>query len=528
MAAKSKSMHQIRQIFQLYLSGKSLRSISRLSGASRTTIKRYLSKLNYDKEAIALLLKDGDEALQIRLEAVSGNAVASCSADDRYLTLQALTPTYIASLQSVGVTRKLLWQEYRSIHSNGYGYTQFCEHLQRYNKQHRAVMRFDSRAGEELQVDFAGKKLSYTDEQTGQVAWCEVLICVLRHSHYLFAIALASQKQPDFMNGLSACLMHLGGVPQSIRCDNLRSAVKRSHRYEPEFTQAMEHFAQHYQTSVIAARVRKPRDKASVENAVSLAYQRIYAPLRQQSFNSLQALNAAIADRVAQHNAQLFQGKDHSRRQLFVEQEQPLLLPLPATGFVLSEVCQAKVQSNYYVLLGKDKHYYSVPYTLIGKRLKIVFNLKTVEIYDNQMHRVAVHPRNTRPHAYTTCVEHMPPAHQHMRQIQQLQAPDFEQQAQQIGNATHTLIQNILAAGMLWTITHNTCLGLLRLENKYGKHRLEAACQRALICPQITLKTVQNILQNNLDKQSPATTANTPDNTALPEHEHIRGPHYYQ
>lgn len=525
MAAKFKSMHQIRQIFQLYLSGKRLRSISRLSGASRTTIKHYLGKVNYDKEAIALLLSGSDEALQSHVRGVAANESGSCSDTDRYVALQALIPGYTLSLQSVGVTRKLLWSEYRSIHNDGYGYTQFCEHLQRYNKRYKAVMRFESRAGEEMQVDFAGKKLSYIDGQTGQTVWCEVLIGVLRHSHYLFAIALASQKQPDFISGLSACLTHLGGVPQSIKCDNLTSAVKRSHRYEPEFTEAMEYFAQHYQTSIITARVRKPRDKASVENAVTLAYQRIYAPLRQQSFNSLQALNAAILDQAARHNEQLFQGKDHSRKQLFIEQEKPLLQPLPTTEFVLNEVCQAKVQSNYYVFLGKDKHYYSVPYTLIGKRLKIVFNLKTVEIYDNQMNRVALHTRNTRPHTYTTNPEHMPPAHQHMCKILQLQAADFEQQALQIGNATHTLIQKILAAGKLWTITHNLCLGLLRLENKYGKHRLEAACQRALICPQITLKTVQNILQNNLDKQTPN---NSPDNTALPEHEHIRGPHYYQ
>lgn len=104
----------------------------------------------------------------------------------------------------------------------------------------------------------------------------------------MFAIALNSQQQADFIGGLSSCLTYLGGVPQSLKFDNMRSAVQRSNRYEPEFTEAMNYFAAHYQTNVQTARVRKSRDKASVENAVSLAYHRTYAPLRQETFTALQ------------------------------------------------------------------------------------------------------------------------------------------------------------------------------------------------------------------------------------------------
>ncbi len=311
----------------------------------------------------------------------------------------------------------------------------------------------------------------------------------------MFAIALNSQQQADFIGGLSSCLTYLGGVPQSLKCDNLRSAVQRSNRYEPKFTEAMNYFAAHYQTNVLTARVRKPRDKASIENAVSLAYQRIYAPLRQETFYSLADLNASIRKQLEWHNNQLFQGKDYSRTQLFLQHEKPLLRLLPTTELVISEVAKVKVPTNYHVSLGKDKHYYSVPYTFIGKHLKIVYSPKVVEIYDNQMRRVAIHSRNTRPYAYSTLTEHMPPTHQHMQQIQQLKPADFEQQAQQIGTNTLALIQKLLQADKFWATTHNLCLGLLRLANKYNKNRLEAACQRALICPQITLKTVVNILQ---------------------------------
>jgi transposase len=525
MSAKFKSMHQIRQIFQLYLSGKRIRNISRLTGISRNTVKQYLGKVSYSEERIRALLSENDEVLQAVLQS-SSTVVGSFSEGNRHLVLLSLLAGYCESLQSTGVTRKLLWSEYRAAHKDGYGYTQFCEHLMRYNRQQKAVMRFSSRAGEELQVDFAGKKLSYTDLQTGQTVFCEVLICVLTHSHYMFAIALASQKQAYFISGLSACLTYLGGVPQSIKCDNLRAAVQRSHRYEPEFTEAMDLLAAHYQTSIVAARVRKPRDKASVEKAVDIAYQRIYAPLRQHTFYSLEELNAAILRQLAWHNEQLFQGKDYSRKQLFEQEEKPLLGTLPPVAYELKEVCQAKVQTNYHVLLGKDKHYYSVPYTLIGKRLKIVYSLQVVEIYNSQLQRVAIHPRNTRPNAYTTLAEHMPAAHQHIRQILQLQPADFEQKAQQVGTATLSVMQNILRSGKFWKNTHSSCLGLLRLQNKYGKERLEVACQRALICPKITCKTVQNILQNNLDKQP--LEAQTTVANLLPEHEQIRGPQNYQ
>ena len=515
-------MHHVKRIIEFHQQGRSVRQIERLSGLSRNTIREYLRRISLRGESLEDLLKLEDEPLMaiVQTDALEKNRPGRCT-DERHKFIEGKLEYYKAELARRGVTRQRLWQEYRSDHPEGYGYTQFCEHVSRYLKGDTAVMHFDHHPGEQLQVDFAGGKLGYLDRSTGEWVVCEVLVCAMPYSHYVYVEALRSQQQEEFIKGLSNALRYLGGVPLSIKCDNMRTAVTRANRYEPSFTEAMEYMAAHYGTTIVTARVRKPRDKASVEKAVDLAYKSIYAPLRDQTFHSLEQLNAAVRKQLDLLNAQPFKVKSGSRKQWFEADEKPVLKELPSSAYLIRKVTQSKVQRNYHVILGEDRHQYSVPYTLIGKRLKIIYTTDTVEVYDNLL-RVALHKRSYRKNHYTTIAQHMPANHKQVTQQRGWDDEYFLRQASYCGQAVQEVIKKILQSKAFYEQTYNSCLGILRLGKQYGSQRLEAACQRALAAPMVNYGMIANILKRHLDQTAPEIIQTTPP------HEQIRGPQTYR
>lgn len=519
MAGKTMIMHQVRQIIELYKKGKGIRETERLTGISRKTIRNYLNRVKSLDVPVESLLAMEDDPLRQLLYAEETPPLAE---DERYKIIEPQLAYYASELRRRGVTRQLLWEEYRKDNPDGYQYTQFCEYIRRYHQRNHAVMHFTHKPGEQMQVDFAGDKLHYVDKETGEVILCEVLVCVLPYSNYTYAIALRSQKQDEFIGGISRALEYIGGVPESIKCDNLRSAVIKSNRYEPTFTEAMNYLAAHYGTTALTARVRKPRDKANVEKGVDLAYKRIYGPLRNVTSHSLEELNAAIRKQLQDHNSRLFQGRDYSRSNRF-EEEKPLLKELPHTRYEMKKVTLGKVQKNYHVILGEDHHQYSVPFTLIGKRLKIVYTLETIEIYDEHT-RVALHKRS-RKYGYTTQETHMPANHRHEAARRGWNAEHFETLASAVGPSTLAGIKRILQSKSFLEQTYHSCVGVLRLGNQYGNERLEAACTRALASTIINYGTISNILKYSLDKQQTLFDKTT---SSIPKHNQLRGPSAYQ
>jgi len=473
-------MHQIRRILELQSNGQSIRHTERLTGLSRNTIREYLSRiaaaglnvrqaLDLEQDSLAALVYTDNIEL-FRTGRIK---------DERYALFEQRAGYFSSELRKRGVTRQLLWEEYRKENPGGYSYSQFCEHLSKYTEPDKAVMHFTHRPAEQLQVDFAGDKLGYVDRSTGEWIACEVLVCAL----YIYAEALRSQKQEDFINGLRHALEYIGGVPQSIKCDNMRTAVVRSNRYEPQFTEAMEYMAAHYGTTILAARVRKPRDKGSVEKAVDLSYKHIYAPLRHQTFYSMEELNAAMRRQVELLNSRPFKVREGSRRQVFMDDERSKLKDLPSTPYQIKQVA---------------------------------------EIYD-ALKRVAVHKRSYRKNGYTTLIEHRPPAHRYVAQQRAWSDEDFLRHASSIGQSVQRVIKRMLESNTFYEQTYNSCLGILRLAKQYGNDRLEAACERAKDAPKINYGIVSNILKNRLD-QLPVTNLAS----AIPDHSQIRGPQSYQ
>ena len=497
MTNKIKTMLQIRRMLQLTAEGKSERRISKVLNVSRPTVRTYLERLRESGKNMDELLKMKDE----ELVEISYNQTYQKKKSNRFEELQKRFPLFISDLNSKkGTTRQLLWTEYYSEVEQGYGYTQFCEHFSNYLQRNNTVMHFEHKPGEILQFDFAGAKTSYTDQTTGEIVECPVLVCVLPFSGYTYAEALPSQMQPHLIGGLNRCLEYFGGVPQAVKSDNLKQMVKKSCRYEPSFTDLFDYWTEHYNTTLLTARVRKPRDKPSVENTVRIAYLRLYAPLRNIVFHNIDEINKAFLRQLDIHNKTNFQKKTYSRYDLFIESEKSLLKPIPTEEFTIKHLANAKVQRNYHVLLGEDYHYYSVQDIYVGKQTRIVYDSDTVEIYLD-MKRIAIHKRNYKRYDYSTLPEHRPEKHRRYMESRGWDTDYFLNQASVIGPKTLEVFKKILSSKYFPEQTFNSCKGILRLKEQYGSVRLEAACNRALYGHKFNYGTLKNILKNNLDKQ---------------------------
>ena len=282
MAGKPRPMSQIKQLLRLYKQGKGKKTIAQSLSISKNTVKAYLNKLEQTKMDINSLLALEDPVLEAKFH--PGNPAYK---DGRFEHLKGKLDYFKGELKRTGVTRQLLWDEYIAAYPQGYSRSQFCFHLSQHLLASKPSMVLQHKAGEKLYIDFAGKKLSYADPHTGELIYCQVFVSCLPYSDYSFVMAVASQSINDFLYALSYCLEEFGGVPQILVPDNLKAAIIKASPYEPDVNRAMEDFANHYGTTVIPARIKRPKDKALVENQVKLVYTRVYARLRNHQFFSL-------------------------------------------------------------------------------------------------------------------------------------------------------------------------------------------------------------------------------------------------
>lgn len=512
-------MLQFRRILQLKIHEKSNRDVARELHLSRDTVNRYVRHLNLLGKSNEQLLKLSDE----ELSSLVFNEPPFEQRDWRFVDLQQRMPFLCDELKKPKATRIILWEEYRQLVPDGYSYTQFCEHLSRFLETRKAVMHFEHDPAASMMFDFAGDKISLVDNETGEIIKCSVLVCTLPFSSYTYIEALLSAKRQQLLKALNNALNYFGGVPQSIKTDNLKQFVKKSNRYEPTFDELAEQWSLHYNTTLMASRVRKPRDKAAVESSVNSIYNRIYAPLRNMVFHSIEQMNYSLWDQLDKFNARNFQRLDYSRHERFLLHEKVLLRPLPLQPFVPKNKVIAKVQRNYHITLGEDGHHYSIPYKYIGRMVHVVYDTDNVEVYIDSV-RIACHKRNYHKNGYTTVADHVPAAHRHYARMKGWNSEYFTEKASQVGENTLVAIEKILEQKIFVEQTYNSCIGILRLGEKYGNDRLESACQRAITGYKVKYTIVKHILERNMDK--------VPSQMDLllniPKHDNIRGPEFYQ
>ena len=415
------------------------------------------------------------------------------------------------------MTLQLLWEEYAADHPAGYRYSRFCDLYRHGAGQLDVVMRQTHRAGEKLFVDYAGQTLPIVDRKTGEIRAAQIFVGVLGASSYTYAEASWTQSLPNWLGSHVHAFEYFGACPAILVPDNLRSAVTKAHRYEPDLNPAYQALADHYGVAVIPARVRKPRDKAKVEAGVLLVERWILARLRKQTFFSLDQANRAIRECLDLLSARAFRKLPGSRRALFESLDRPAMRPLPAQRYEFAEFKRARVNIDYHVEL--EHHYYSVPHALARQEVELRYTVSTVEIL-HRGQRVASHVRAFLPRAHTTVAAHMPESH---RRQAEWTPQRLIRWADQIGPATATCVAGILAARRHPEQGAQACLGLLRLSDRYGVERLEAACRRAVALSAFRYKTVESILKSGLDQQAESQAVSTTPR----DHAHVRGAGYF-
>ena len=422
-------------------------------------------------------------------------------------------------LHRKGVTHQLLWLEYRERHRDGFGYSWFCQTYRSWRGRLDLVMRQEHRAGEKLFVDFAGMTLPITDPDTGEVWQAQLFVAVLGASNYTYAEALPSQGLPHWISAHVHAFTFFGGCAAIIVPDNLRSAVTRPHRYEPDINPTYAEMAAHYGCAVIPARPYKPRDKAKAEQGVLLAERWILAALRHRTFFSLAEANTAIVERLRWLNERPFKKLPGSRRSMFESLDRPALRPLPARPYEYAEWKTAKVNIDYH--LEVDRHWYSVPHQLVGQHCDTRLTAAVVEVF-HRGRRVASHRRSGKQTRFTTEPAHMPESH---RRHAAWTPGRIVAWAERSGPATGELVTVIMASRPHPEQGFRSCLGIMRLGRRYGEDRLEAAANRALAIRAHSYRSVESILKTGLDRQplpgdEPAMT--------ISDHANVRGPAYYE
>lgn len=514
MSGKPKSMSQIKQLLRLHKQGKGKKTIALSLGISKNTVKAYLNKLDQVKMDINTLLEMEDPVLEAKFH--PGNPAYK---DGRFDHLKGKLDYFIRELKRTGVTKQLLWEEYIAPYPQGYSRSQFCFHLSQHILASNPSMVLSHIPGEKLYIDFAGKKLPYIDPHTGELVYCQVFVACLPYSDYSFVMAVPSQSISDFLYALSCCLEELGGVPKVLVPDNLKAAIVKASPYEPDVNRAMEDFANHYGTTVIPARVRKPKDKALVENQVKLVYTRIYAKLRNQQFFDLKTLNKAIKQKTKEHNQTRMQQKPYCREERFLADEKHLLKSLPDQGFELKYYRTLKVAKNNHIYLAIDKHHYSVPFAYIGIKVQVIFTRTMVYIYARGK-KVAVHFREKGRGRYSTDKEHLCSAHNHYLD----RSPEYYlKKAKAASGELHQLIEMVFKKDCHPEQLYRTCDGLLSLQRKTKPETFKKACIMAINHKVCTYNFISNIISNKMT-ELPQEEENQ---QALPQHQNIRGKAYY-
>jgi transposase len=506
------SMRKIREYLRLRLEGGlSHRQIAASLQVSRSSVGEYERRF-----AASGLTWPLPEALSDReLERRLFPPPPAVPADTRVVADWAAVHQ---ELRRPGVTLMLLWEEYRAAHPEGFGYSWFCKRYEAWSGSLDVVMRQTHRAGEKLFVDYAGHTVEVVDSASGEIRTAQIFVAVLGASNYTYAEATWSQGLADWIGSHVRAFAYFDGAPAILVPDNLRSGVSQAHRYEPDLNPTYLELANHYGVAVVPARVRKPRDKAKAETGVQLVERWILAALRHQSFFSLSALNTAIATLLERLNQRPFKKLPGSRRTAFETIDRPALRPLPLTPYVYATWKRVRVNIDYHVEV--DGHYYSVPYTLVKQALDVRLTEHTVECF-HQRQRIASHVRSPLKGRHTTVAEHMPKAH---REFAEWTPERLVRWAEKTGPATAGVIGHILANRPHPQQGFRSCLGILRLGERYGHDRLEAACARALRLNACRYKSIESILQRGLDRQA------LPEQQSLDlpaAHDHLRGPGYF-
>lgn len=501
-------MRKIKEVLRLRGLGLSGRQIAASTSVARSTVAEYIRRADAAGVNWPLPEQIDDSTLKKLLFGAPQRLQKRSLPDFGYVHTE---------LKKKSVTLALLWEEYIADNPGGYKYSHFCYLYRTFRSKLNPSMRQTHKAGEKMFVDFAGQRVPIVDRTTGVISEAEIFLAVLGASSYTYACAIWSQDLDSWICCHTQAFEFFGGAPRVTVPDNLKTAINKSCRYEPDVNPTYLDMAEHYGTVVIPTRVAAPQDKAKVEVGVQIVERWILARLRNHTFFSLAELNKAIVGLLGKLNQKPFAKLEGSRRSLYETIDKPALQPLPGKRYEFARFRVATVNIDYHIdVFG---HYYSVPYQLIKEKVDVRVTKSTVEVlYKGK--RVASHLRSYKKGAHTTLPEHMPKAHRDYRDWSPARLINW---AHTIGPNTAALVEAIMASRKHPVQGYRSAMGLIRLAGIYSKERLEAATARALEARSLSYKSVALMLKNNLEGAPTESQGQLP----IIKHNNIRGADYY-
>ncbi len=493
-------MLKAREILRLkHEVGLSLREIAAACNCGKTTVSEVLGRA--EKAGITWPIELSDKQLMSMLYPPVVGKTSPPEPDLEYI---------FSEMKKKNVTLMLLWEEYKRQYPDGIMYTQFCERYRNFKANNKISMHKEHKAGEEVEVDWAGDTMSYIDIDSGEIKPVYIFIAVLPASNYPFAYAYSDMKTPNWIDAHVRAYEYFGGVPRITISDNTKTAVIKPNKIDPVLNKSYAEMAKHYRTTLIPARANKPKDKAADENMVLIISRRIIAALRNRKFFSLYEINNAIAEELVNLINRPFQKMNGNRASAFEKIDKPVLQPLPSTRYEYSEWKETKVQFNYHVEF--EGFFYSVHHSYINIPCSVRATTRTIEIFIGS-ERIAAYQRNYNTiNRYKTLPEHMPENH---KTVQGWSSERYLLWAEKTGPNTKEFIRRILESREYPVQTYRTCMGIMRLAESNSKEIVEAASKEALerntisykyfslILKQFTLKPTKNqsekvIIHDNL------------------------------
>jgi len=529
-------MDRVREFLKLQEQDQSQRAISEATGVSRSTLQMYLwraRELGITHEKSKEL---SNSEMQLSFGKKSPGRKRDCDEQGNASSLPAVDFQKIHHelAKHKGLTLEQLWKEWKSgseqegetdLRNKHYSYSTFCRRYREWRKQTKVTIRHQYYGGEKLLSDFAGVTVLYNKNDSLQRfekerVKSQIFVAVLGASNLIYCEALADQKLASWIGAHSRTFQFLGGVTQAVIIDNLKSGVTKACRYEPEITRSFQEWADHYGTTVMATRVRKPQDKAKVEKAVQIVEQQILAPIRNMLFQSVAHINQVIKPLLNEVNKKLMQDYQVCREELFYLLDKPALKPLPLLEFTHADWKIGKVHPDYHVAVGF--HWYSVPYQLVRKEVQVKVTEKLIEVFHNN-ERVASHLRSSLKYRHTTLAQHLPPEHLAVKEYENKHG--FAIWGRSVGIETEKLVIAFLNAPRFKEQSYRSLLGVKRLSEKYGGVAMEYVATVANERKIVSQRFIRKLLEQ---KFTPQQSSKKLDEALASSHQNIRGKNYYQ
>lgn len=499
-------MKPIRLALQLLAEGGfSVRQVAKTCAISRQAVEDY--KLRADMAGLNWPLPESldDFALEALL-------FPARSAAERSRFPQPDWDSVLLAMKKKGATLTVLHEEYLQQHPEGMKYVRFCQRYDEYKRSLRTSMRFDYQAGEIAFVDYAGPTVAIHNLRDGTKSTAQIFVGVLGACSYIYAEATWSQKLENWLDSHTRMYETFGGTPLAVVCDNLKSAVIRPDRNEPEIHPAYLEHGRHYGVQIVPARVYRPKDKARGERAVQIVERWILFRLRKRIFTSLAELNSAIQELLLQVNDARMRRINKSRRELFETIERPALRALPASRYVYFEESLVRVGVDYHIVF--EGHEYSVPHSLRGQPAKLRATATAIEIYFKGR-RQACHPRKYEL-GRTTDPTHMSAEH---AAYLDWGLEEALKRAAELGDEVRSFLSMLFAQTRHIDHRRRADKAMQNMAREFGADRLNRACGRAIEVKRLEPQFVRELLRNRRE-DSPRRPMSS--EAAVVDHENLR------